>query len=172
MPASSRQRSTTAGARRDVDAERFEEIGAAATARHRPVAVLRDLDAAGGNHERRDRRDVERVRAIAARATGVEHVGELPRQLRRARAHGPCEPDDLRRPLAFHRQRDEQAGDLRWLSAALHDLVHGRGGLLDGEVLTALKLLDQRGEHHISRKLRSSFRPSPVSTDSGWNCTP
>ena len=89
-----------------------------------------------------------------------------------ARAHGAGQADDFGRPLAFHRQRDQEPGDLRRLGAAFHDLVHGRRGLLDGEVLAALQLLDQRGEHHISRKLRSSVRPSTVSTDSGWNCTP
>ena len=40
MPASSRQRSTTAGPARDRHAERLEHVGAAAAARDRAVAVL------------------------------------------------------------------------------------------------------------------------------------
>ena len=172
MPASLQAALDDGGRRGDVDAERLEEIGAAASAGHRAVAVLGDLDAAGGDHERRHGRDVERVRAIAAGAAGIEDVGVLPRQPGRPRAHGPREADDLGRTLALHRQRDQEPGNLRRLRAAFHDLVHGRRRLLDGEVLTPLQLLDQRGEHHISRKLRRSLRPSPVRTDSGWNCTP
>ena len=71
----------------------------------------------------------------------------LARQLRRPRAHRPRQADDLGGPLALHRQADEQAGDLRRLRPAVHDLVHRRRRLLHGEVLPPLQLLDQRGEH-------------------------
>ena len=67
----------------------------------------------------------------------------------------------------FMAKRDEQPGNLRRLRPAFHDLVHGCRRLLHREVLATLQLVDERGEHHISRKLRSSVRPSPVSTDSG-----
>ena len=40
------------------------------------------------------------------------------------------------------------------------------------QILVPLQLFDQRGEHHSSRKFRRICRPSPVRTDSGWNCTP
>ena len=36
-----------------------------------------------------------------------------------------------------------------------------------GEVLPALELFDEGGEHQSSRKLRRTCRPSLVSTDSG-----
>ena len=45
----------------DVHAERLEEIGAAALARDRPVAVLGDAHADAAHDQRRDRRDVEGV---------------------------------------------------------------------------------------------------------------
>ena len=156
----------------DVDAKRLEEIGAAASAGHRPVAVFRDPDAAGRDDKRRDGRDVERVRAVAAGATRIEDVRELPRQARRPRAHGTRQPDDLGRTLTLHREADEQTRNLRALRAAFHDLFHRRGRFLDREVLSTLELFEERGEHQISRKLRRSLRPSFVRTDSGWNCTP
>ena len=113
---------------------------------------------------------------VCARSPPVPHVSktsEYSRDSLVARARMVrARPDDLGRALALHRQRDQESGNLRRLRPAFHDLVHGRRRLLDREVLTALQLLDQRGEHHISRKLRRSFRPSAVSTDSGWNCTP
>ena len=158
----------------DVHAERLEQVRAAAPARHRPVAVLRHADPARREHERGDGRDVERVGAIAARAARVEHRRVIAGQPRRAPAHRPGQPDDLRGPLAFHRERDEQAGDLRRLRAPFHDLFHGARRLVHREVLAPLQLFDQFGKHHrsSSRKLRRSCLPSPVSTDSGWNCTP
>ncbi len=113
---------------------------------------------------------------VCARSPPVPHVSKTSEYSREslvdARAHRPREAHDFRRTLPFHRQRDQETGDLRRLGAAFHDLVHGCRRLLHGEVLTALQLLDEGGEHHSSRKLRRSFRPSPVSTDSGWNCTP
>ncbi len=131
-----------------------------------------DSHAGRRNDQRGNRRDVERVRAIASCSARVEHVFWNARELRRARAHRPREADDLGGPFAFHGEGNQQAGDLRRLRAPFHDFVHGCRRLVGGEVLAPLKLLDERGEHHNSRKLRSSFRPSGVNTDSGWNCTP
>ena len=102
--------------RGDVDAERLEHVGAAAAARHRPVAVLGDAHAARRDDQRRDRRDVERARIDRRRCRRCRTRGANGlRQRHRARAHRPREADDLGRPLALHRQADQQAGDLRRL---------------------------------------------------------
>ena len=91
----------------------------------------------------------------------------------RIRAHGLREADELGRPLAFHAEADEQPGDLRLRRFALHDGGHRRGRFRGRQVFLVAKLFDEGWEHdHISRKLRRMRRPSLVSTDSGWNCTP
>ena len=123
------------GRRRHVHAERLEQIRAPATARHRPVAVLGHLHAARGEHERRERRDVEGVRPVAAGAAGVEARRAGTRQRHRVRPHRAREADDLPRTLPLHRQRDQEAGDLGRGGGALHHLPHRRGGLLRGQIL-------------------------------------
>ena len=174
MLASCSVRSTTAGGAATLHAELLEDVGAAAAARHRSVAVLGHLHAARRDHQRRRRRDVEGARAIAAGAAGVEHLAGRRRQLHRVLAHRPREADDLGRPLALHRQRGQQrrrAPPARRAPSMTSRMA--AGGLVLGEVLVAHELLDQRGEASAeSRKLRRMRRPSSVSTDSGWNCTP
>ncbi len=60
-----------------------------------------------------------------------------------------------------------------WRRVALHDRGHRRGRLGGRQVFLVAKLFDEGRKHgHISRKLRRIRRPSFVSTDSGWNCTP
>src|SRR5690242_3124521 len=87
-------------------------------------------------------------------------------------AHRPGKADDLGRPLTLHGQRRQQRGERGGLRAPFHDFTHGGRGLVGGEVLVTNELLEQRREHHRSRKLRRMRLPSSVSTDSGWNCTP
>ena len=67
--------------KRDPDAQRFQQVGAAALARDRPVAVLGHVHAGARHHERRHGRNVECARAVAARAAGIEQ-----RLARRCRA--------------------------------------------------------------------------------------
>ena len=80
------------GRQHDVGAERFEHVGAAGLRRHRAAAVLGDARAGRGGDEHRRRRDVERVRRVAAGADDVDQVlavghvdlgGELAHHLRR-----------------------------------------------------------------------------------------
>ena len=85
---------------------------------------------------------------IAAGAARVEHVARRRRQRHRLRPHRPRKPDELRGPLAFHRQADQQPGNLRRRRLAAHDHGHRRGGLVGREVFAASELLDQRTEHH------------------------
>src|SRR3712207_72218 len=59
--------------RRDVHAERFEEVRAAAPAGPRAVPVLRYPDAARRQYQGGNRRDVEGVCAVTPRPARVEH---------------------------------------------------------------------------------------------------
>ena len=160
----------------DPDAERLEHIGAAALARNRAVAVLRDAETRARQHQRDRRGDVEGTGTVAAGAAGVEHVVEPPGERHRVRPHRARQADDFRGALAFHREADEQRRDLRLGRAAFHDLGHRGRGLLAREVLAPHQLLDECGKHRAyprrSTKLRRMRRPSPVRIDSGWNWTP
>ena len=156
IPASSRHRSTTSGgavmltpsaSNRSALPQRLETERLPCLATRTPQAAT---------HQRRDRGDVERVRAIAAGPARVEHRRVGARQLRRPVAHRPREADDLGGPLPFHAERDEKPGDLRRLRAPFHDLAHRGSGLVDAEVLPAVKLFEQRSKHHSSRKFFSS----------------
>ena len=157
---------------RDLDAEGLEQIGAAAAARGAPVAMFGHPYARRRQHQCGHGGDVERVRSVSPGAARVEYRIERTTQLHRARPHRPREPDDFRRTLPFHREADQEAGHLRRLRPAIHDGLHRVSRLIDRQVDPPLELVDQAGEHSSSRKLRRILRPSPVRTDSGWNCTP
>ena len=61
----------------DRDAGCFKNVGAAAAARGRAIAVLGHGQAATRDHESDGRGNVERVRAVAARAARIEHFVEF-----------------------------------------------------------------------------------------------
>ena len=83
------------------------------------------------------------------------------------------EADELVGPFALHRQADQQPGNLCRRSLPAHDHGHCRRRLRLRQILVPTESFDQLGEHHLSsRKFLRSWRPSGVSTDSGWNCTP
>ena len=56
----------------DADAPGFQQVGAAALAGDGAIAVLGDVDAGAGHHERGDGGDVKGVGAVAAGAAGIE----------------------------------------------------------------------------------------------------
>jgi hypothetical protein len=58
----------------DIDAERFENVGAARLRGDRASAMLGDAGPGRGGDEHRRRRDVEGLRAVAAGAAGVDQV--------------------------------------------------------------------------------------------------
>ena len=131
------------------------------------------VHAARRDDERRDGRDVERVRAVAAGAAGVEDVGIRARQASsRARAwSGPA-----RRPPTDARPSSPARSSRPAICAgcARPSMISSMAAADSSTVRSCRRcsFSIKRGEHHISRKLRSSFRPSTVRTDSGWNCTP
>ncbi len=138
------------GGRAQIHPERFEDIGAAALARDRAIAMFGDHDARASHDERRGGRDVEGVRSIAARAAGIEDRGDRARQRHGACAHRAGKTDHFLRPLAFERERHQESRDVRRLSLAIHDRAHGRGGLIGREVLVASQFFQQRREHGVS----------------------
>jgi phenylalanyl-tRNA synthetase beta chain len=74
----------------------------------------------------------------------------------------------LRLEGSFHRQADEQAGDVRRRRAPLHHFGHRGRGFLGRQILLPRQFFDQCLEHHrSSRKLRRMCLPSPVRIDSG-----
>jgi hypothetical protein len=83
----------------------------------------------------------------AARAARVEQIVVPPRHLHRLRAHRPREADDLDRPLAFHREADEQRRDVRRRRAPFHHLGHRRGGFVRRQVLVSRQLFDELLKH-------------------------
>ncbi len=139
-------RALEAGGRRlrrqlDLAAERLEDVGGAAGARNRAVAVLGDARARAGGDERRGGADVERSARVAAGAARIEQrAGD--RDAQRLLTHGARHADDLVDGLAFHAQRDDERAELRGCGLARHDLIHAGGGLVLGEVAPFNKLGD------------------------------
>ncbi len=87
--------------------------------------MLRDPRAGGGGDERRGGRDVEGVRAVAARADDVHHVPVvLERDHRREFAHHLGGGGDFADRLLLHPQADDEASDLRRREFPAHDLPH------------------------------------------------
>ena len=128
----------------EVRAERLEHVGAAAARRHRAVAVLRHFRARGGGDEGGRRRDVEGVRAIAARADGVDHVlVVLDRDQRGELAHHLRGGGDLADGFLLHPQADDEAGDLRRRELAAHDLAHDVQHLVVEDLAVLDRALDR-----------------------------
>ena len=92
----------------DRQAGGFEHVGAAARARRRAVAVLGDRNAGRRDDERGHRRDVDRVRVIAARPDHVDDHRQPVLDVQAALAHRARRADDLVDALAFRCERDEQ----------------------------------------------------------------
>ncbi len=154
----------------ELEAERLEDVGGAGARRHGAVAVLRDRGARGRGDERGGRRDVQRVRVVAAGARGVDEVLALRLDCEHVRAHRLRAAGDLVSGLSLRAQRDEEAADLRRRRIPGHDHRHDLARLCTLEVVAVEQPRDRVLDHR--RKFRSRSIPSGVSTDSGWNCTP
>ena len=153
MPASAMQRLDLR--RRDVDghAQRLEDVGAAAPAGRRAVAVLGHRDAGAGGDERRRRGDVEGAGAVAAGAAGVEDDVGVDVDLLGELGHGARHADDLLGGLALDAQRAEEGGRLGFAGTAAHDLEQHAAGLVLAQVAAAGEALAARrsGRHSASR---------------------
>src|SRR5690606_10888096 len=94
-------------------------------------------------------------------------------------AHDAGHSGDLIGCLALEPECGDKGAELGLAGLALHDLAHGRGGLVLGEAPALLDEGDDRVSNHAvtssamreRRKLRSRSWPTFVMIDSGWNCT-
>ena len=170
-PSSSIESAIRSGRLLEVDAELLEHVGRACRRARGPVAVLRHRRAGGRGDERGRRRDVERVRAVAAGADDVDDRRALRRDGDDVLAHRLGEARDLVGRLALRPQRDEEAGDLGRRRLAVHDRAHQLVRVLAREVVPVEQQLDRGADDH-PRKFLAIAGPSGVSTLSGWNCTP
>ena len=132
----------------DLHAQRFHQVGAAAAAGDRPVAVLGHGDSASGDHKGGDGGDIEGAGPVPARAAGIEqHACDA--QRRGGPPHGPRKAHELVDALAFHAQRHEERSNLRLGCFAGKDHLHGRLRI-DGREVAALGHLVQEGnEGHV-----------------------
>ena len=146
-PSSSIERAIRSGGCSKREAERLEHVGGAGGRRHGPVPVLGNARAGRRRHDRGRRRDVERVRAVAARPGRVDEVVPLRPHRQDVLAHRLRATGDLVRRLALDAERDEEAADLGRRRLAAHDLVHDLTRALTREV-ASLEQLCERGLDH------------------------
>ena len=106
----------------DVDSERGQKVGGARRGRHAAVAVLGDPEACARRGERRHRRDVDRARAVAARADDLAHLEGGLREGPRGAQHRGGRSADLVGRLALHLQGGEKGRKLRLAHAACKNL--------------------------------------------------
>ena len=112
----------------DAHAQRFQHIRGTALRTRRAVAVFRDARARRCRNNRRCRRNIKRVRAIASRAARVNHLlGARFAISEDSRGISPHHPRESRKFLYLHRplvQRRQQTQDLRRLHAPGEQLFH------------------------------------------------
>ncbi len=132
-----------AGVAVDPDAQGGEHVGAAATAGDGAVAVLDHRHAHGGDDEGGGGADVERGRAIAAGAAGVQHAIATGLPAEHVFAQHPGGGGQFRGRLALHAQRHEKASGLGIGALAGHHRVQDGAQALLGQ----LAALQQGGEH-------------------------
>ena len=128
----------------EPDPELLEHVCGPGRRRRGAVAVLDDAHARARDDERRHRRDVHGVGAVAARADDV-HGGPVHGEAARVREHRVGETGELGDRLALRAQRDEEAREPHGRDLARHDLVHGPRGALGVEVVPRDELGEQTG---------------------------
>ena len=89
-----------------------EHVGAAASARCRPIAVLDDGHAGAGEDKGSRRADVERAGAVAAGAAGIENAGAGRIPAQHVLAEDGSGGRQLACRFALHAERHEPAGRL------------------------------------------------------------
>ena len=139
----------------EVDAELLQDVGGAGGGGRGPVAVLDDLGAGAGHDERRHGGDVDRPRAVAARADDVDRtaghlddVGVL--------VHRPDDAGDLLDGLALGPQGHHEPGDLGVGRLTAHDPVHRPGGGVGALVAAVEQGVQHLGPGTARRDVASS----------------
>src|SRR5579885_2211847 len=117
------------GAEVNLDAERLQHIGAAATARSGTIAMLSDRGTSGGSENTRRRREVECACSIAASPTGIHCP--LRYRLFQVDAYGFFAHNSRQSRKLFdglsswpQPERREESSYLRRRSDACHNLFH------------------------------------------------
>ena len=159
----------------DAHPERLERVGAAGQRGRRAVAVFDHRHPRGRDHDRRHRRQVDRVDAVATGADDVDgvvadRVGGYPA---RVAEHHVGQLADFGRGGRLHLHRDREGGDLGRRRLAGHDLVHRPGGLAPRQVLpvgqTAQDLRPRRRRPGHSRGKRSGEGASDDRATRRWS---
>ncbi len=105
--------------------------------------MLSNADSGSGDHKSCDSRNIERPASIAARAASVD---QGTRRIHRPgdHPHRPRKTYQLADRFPLHAQSDQKCGDLRGLSFARKDDLHGRLRVLCGEVMARGHLMQER----------------------------
>jgi len=133
--------------------------------------MLGYVQARPGDHKTDSRRNVDRVRPVAAGAAGIDDQREVVLDVQAPLAHCGGGADDLGDGFALYRKRGQERAGLRLRPLSVHDRADRRGHRLGIEIATS----DQRTQNRrviahvriMSRKLRAIQWPSLVKTDSG-----
>src|SRR6185437_5143416 len=126
-------------------------------------------------------RDIDRPRAVAARADDVDDERKVVLHAQRALAHRAGSTDDFVDFFAFRGQRYEQGSGLDALDRLVHESAYRHRRLFRGQVVAGdhspqqcRKLSHRAGtlaRSATAKKFEKMVLPSGVNTDSGWNCT-
>ncbi len=153
---------------RDLDAEAFEDIGAATKTGIRPVAVLGDADACTGDDKGDHGRDIERNGLRAASPARVEERLSIQRHGDGLGlcAHGFGEAQQLIGRLAFHPQSDQERGQEWCGNFAGKNRAH-RGSCVIRTQIFAIRYPVEIGNERHAIVLVSSFQcdtstPTPM----------
>ena len=119
----------------DDDAERFEHVGRARERRRRTPAVLADDRPRAGDHERAERRDVDRAAPVPAGATGVDDLDADLAGSRRGRASARTRPVISSTVSPLVRRPATNAAIWAGGRGALEHVVECRGRLVGRQVL-------------------------------------
>ena len=112
MPASRMQRSTPSGGSPILTPSARQRVGGARARRGGAIAVLGDRNAAGGDDDRGERRDIVGAGTVAAGADDVDRVGGRCDAQHLGAHRGDC-AGDLVDAFAAHPQRHQEAAHLR-----------------------------------------------------------
>ena len=182
-PASRRQRSTSSGVGVGSHAERLEHVGAPHFDDSARLPCLATATPHAGDHDRRERRDVDVPRAVAAGAAGVDHalaprtssgvMRDCASRAPRRRARRPSRPSRAARRAARRSAPASPAPSMISPTTVGH---LGARQVAAARSTRASASRDAPARSSVarvpSRKFASSFLPAVVMIDSGWNCTP
>ena len=170
----------------DRDARRREDVGGTDARGDRAVSVLGNARSRAGCDDGGRDRQVEHVPADPARAVRVENGRTRGRDPSHPCAQGRHRSGDFVGRLAAGRDSDQDRSLLRLRRLAVHEVAEDPLGEIArqrtprGHDLQRLGDVRSHGRSAsrsaprpaTSMKFASSFSPSGVRTDSGWNCTP